>query len=645
MSRTLIHRFEHGGRRFAIDPESCFCFECDAISWDVLEHYPHETVNRIYHLLEGRHDRREVAEVIGELEWLRASKSILTPPSKENILKAFELERGLKRLTLWMPGPESAPARARRRWFERDAARSAPPVFEERGRRAAALLMSRSEAQKDLRLELAATAGAAQPEAAAAVCGEALRLARLAGKNLTAAVRVDGVTLADAPPALEGHALSAQLEFQDLDADAILPHVRALAKAVRGGSLKSLARALEPGASAVAGRIIVRPGHPEFGGVACALDEAGSAAIELDLDAAYVAQPSLDPASMLDGVSRAARYYAERLLKHHYFRLDPIAGLFWRIYTGSPARRTDPAGANELAVDAAGCIYPSRLLAGQETFRCGELDTGAIDEDVLRRFEDVGAATTAPCITCWARHLCGGGTAAVHHALTGSFRAPHPAWCEAQRAWMEAAVSAFQILSSAGVHFDRVYKAIGRQEKPSLFTIAKAALTLSIAVRPIEEADAERLAQWENWNEAAYFLFNETGCLLATRYDREMDSLHPRRADHELVLLRKNGEPFGLLKVRPAGLPRAAVVWVYMRDPADYASGSIRRSFRAVLNEAASAYPVSRIVTPAGPGDAGLPAFLEAVGFRREGVQREALYLHGRYHDIEIYSLETASAS
>ena len=53
MALPAIHRFERAGKRFAIDPETCFCFECDAVSWDVLDHYPHEPVNRIYHLLSG----------------------------------------------------------------------------------------------------------------------------------------------------------------------------------------------------------------------------------------------------------------------------------------------------------------------------------------------------------------------------------------------------------------------------------------------------------------------------------------------------------------------------------------------------------------------------------------------------------------
>ena len=119
MEREALHRFEAGERRYVVDPETCFCFECDAISWDVLEHYPHQPLNHIVHRLASRHDRRELEEVIGELEWLRTSKSILPAPKHEEIQKHYEVERGLHTVTVLLPpappdmaAPASVPRRA-----------------------------------------------------------------------------------------------------------------------------------------------------------------------------------------------------------------------------------------------------------------------------------------------------------------------------------------------------------------------------------------------------------------------------------------------------------------------------------------------------------------------------------------------------
>ncbi|MCX5768681.1 MAG: GNAT family N-acetyltransferase [Candidatus Hydrogenedentes bacterium] len=634
MSRSPLHRFEHDGKRFAIDPETCFCFECDEICWDVLEHYAQETSNRIFHLLEEKYSLKELEEVAGELEWLRASKSILRAPKKEDLLKQFEVERGLKRVSVVLPRETDGLVPAQGRWFGRGA-RVAPPGGREVCRGAVLLLLGRSGMQKELHLELVEEGRIHSPELIAELCEWALKSARLAEKTLTVSVHVANISLAKLPESLAGHALGAKLELKS--GEGVLAHVKGLAAGV-GETLPRLAKALEPNSKDAGGRIVVRPNHPGFGKVAETLDEAGFTGIEIDLDGAYAANPGLEPGAVTAAMEENARYYAGRLLKHHYFRLDPIAPLFWRIYSGAPVARSDFAGTNEMSVACDGKIYPSMRLAGEESFCLGSLADG-LDEEKVRPFEDVGSLTTYPCTGCWARNLCGGGTAAVHHALTGSMRTPHPAWCDGQRAWVQSAVSAFQTLSSAGIHFERVYKILGRREKPSLFALAKAAITMSIGVRPIEEADAELITRWENWNESAYFLFNESGVYLATKYDREMDSLHPRGIDQELMLLRKSGEPFGLLKLRPKWVGGAVTVWLYMRDEADYEADAIRKSFRAILKEAAGQSTVRQIVVPVSAKEKPLRDFLVAIGFQPLGILREALYLHGSYHDVSLYAI------
>jgi len=635
MPTEQLHRFTCEGKRFVIDPETCFCFECDAISWDVLEHYPETPVNRIYHLLESKHDRAELAEVIGELEWLRLTKSILTPPKNEDQKKFFEVERGLKRLTLALPAdlPDTRPRKPR--WFEHNVPKAAAAP-REIGRAAANLLLSRSGTQNDLHLEFRERGHVHHPERIAALSAEALNAARLAGKRLTVAVHVWDIEIAKAPAAIEGHTAGVVLEFQDCAevAQRLAPLTKAAPR-----TLSRLARMIQQSPGGANSRVVVRPNHPAFGGVVEALDEAGFGRIELDMDGAYIANPALEPQAMSDALNQTAVYYAQRLLKQHYLRLEPIAALFDRIYKGAPLRRSDPAGTNELAVDEAGGIYPCVPMMGLEEFRAGAIAEGAIDEAMLHRFDDVGSVTTPECIRCWARNLCGGGAAAVHQALSGSFRRPHEPWCDAQRAWMAAAVAAFNLLSSQGVNFERLYNALGGAQKPSLFTLARAALTMAIGVRPIEEADAEMLTRWENWNEAAYFLCNESGLLLATQYDREMDSLHPRGIDHELVLVQRDGAAFGLFKIRPDRSPGAAQAWIYMCDEAHYASQEVRKGFRTILTEAAKQQALRTLTVPVSPAEPGLGAFLEAVGFAKEGVLREALYLHGQYHDVTVYSI------
>lgn len=637
MPRPLIHRFEEGGRRFAIDPETCFCFECDEISWDVLEYYPLATVNRIYRELGGKHSLRELSEVIGELEWLRATKSIVSSPKMEDLRKQLEADTGLRRLTVRLPRPTTEEAPGRRGWFGQGAT-----VHTNKGRdvarEALALLLGRAGAQGELHLEFLEEGSLAQPDVVAEACVQALRAAALGGRKLTAAVHVANIAIAKPPAALEGHAVSVKLEFTGTAG--VADAVRALAKALDGATLPRLAKALQAG-EGVSGRIVVRPAHPRFGDIVPELDKAGFTVMELDLEGAYLANPELEPAAMLEGLRRSAVYYAEQLLKHHYFRLDPIASLFWRIYDGSPLRRADPMGANELAIDSDGTVYASWRLLGNESFRVGSLGEARINDAALRAYDNLGSTAIGECRRCWARNLCGGGSSAVHHALTGSVRTPDTAWCEAQRAWMAAAVSAFNLLSSHGVNFTRVYSTLTRTGKPSLFTMLRAAMGLTILMRPIEEADAAMLVRWENWDESAYFLFNERGILLATKYDREMDSLHPQTMDSEMILTRKSGESIGLLKIRPEREPGVAQAWVYLRKEADYASDDVRKGFRFLLKQAGGQQSIRRLVVPAAEQEKSLQDFLAGLGFAKAGTLREALYVHGRHRDVHLYTIAT----
>jgi radical SAM protein with 4Fe4S-binding SPASM domain len=302
-------------------------------------------------------------------------------------------------------------------------------------------------------------------------------------------------------------------------------------------------------------------------------------------------------------------------------------------------RRADPIGTNELAVDRDGVIYPSWRMLGNEGFRVGVFESGKLDEAALSEYENLGSTAVAGCRRCWARNLCGGGNAAVHYALSGSVRKPNAAWCDAQRSWMGAAVSAFNLLSSLGVNFTRVYNTLTPSAKPSLFTMLRAAMGMTVVMRPIEESDAEMLVRWENWDESAYFLFNERGTLLATKYDREMDSLHPQSFDMEMILVRKSGQPIGLLKFRPDKTPGVANGWLYLRKPEDYASDDIRKGFRFLLKQASAQQSLRRIVVPAAAYEKPLQDFLTALGFTKAGTQREALYLHNKYHDVHMYSV------
>lgn len=618
MAGSSLHRIEADGRRFVMDTETCFCFECDAISWDVLEHYPETSANRIVHELRGRHPEHEIEEVIGELEWLRSTKSILPLVRQKEQLEAFRQESGLERLDIHLVGARD------------------PAALCDEG---LMLLLGRRGKRDPVHLTIVPDDLDRMEEWLPDWSKRAFSRAALTGTKLVLTLAM-AVSTDSAPTKVWApHRLAVHIDLED---GAQLPAV--LRGIGRGTALGfSKAAKLAPDCAGAPVTAWFTPGQAQFERAIDGLKKQGFKTIHIDLPNAYHGNPRLDPEEMTHALGRVAETYARNLLRKDYCRLEPVADLFHRIYEGKTRPRVDQSGTWALAIDGQGDIYPSALFLDEPAFCLGNLWRGQLDEDRRGQFDDLGIHTTVPCGTCWARNLCGGGHSAIHRALGGGIRTPNAAWCDAQRDWYRAAIAAFNLLSAEGVDFSRIYQGLRPGKRLSLWRIARKAMGMHLGLRPIEEGDAELLTRWENWSEAAYFLGNEYGMFLATQYDREMDSLHPRGFEQEFMIVSRRGAPLGLLKIRPERFPGIARIWVYVRDPKHLGDRAIRGSFARLLGEAAAAGEghIKTLLCPVGPRDVGLSEFLEHAGFRGVGRERQAMFLHDQYHDLAIFRLDT----
>ncbi len=598
-----------------MDTHTCFCFECDSISWDVLEHYPLEPVNRIYHLLEGRHSRRELEEVVGELEWLRVTKAILAPPDDKTLIEQATRVAGLRDLIL-LPGTRPMDAS----WLTR----------------AGLFLLAGSGGEKNLNITLFFTeiASLDLSQAAPAVA-EIGAMARLAGKRFS--IEMD-IPFRPLPESLKREADCAfRLKVSPsagTDLAGFLDALMDLVERKPGTALEALQKKYAPESV----RIVAQPLSERFHAVIKTLHKAGYADMTIDLPGAWMAQPQLHPEEVGTALRANAAYYAEQLLKNVLFRAEPFACLFNAIYKGTPCYRADTSGVESLAVDREGRVYPSPLFAGNPDYVLGSLAEGHMNAARRESFMLSGTLQTPACLRCWARGLCGGGHAAIHYARTGNTHTPDASWCDAQRHWISEAVATFNRISSAGIHFDHLVAAIQPQKQRfSLFQAAKALFQGYLAVRPLREEDAAILVRWENWNRAAYFLCNETGALTTTQYDREMDALHPLEDTQELMLTLPDGSPRGLLKMRPFPEKGLVCAWLYLHDPALYAKTALHQTLRALVAEACRAPQIRHIVTPVTAKETKLAEALVAIGFVHAGTARESLYQKGAYHDVLMY--------
>lgn len=600
-----LHRFERGGTRFAMDPDTVFCFQCDDISWDVLESYPGAHANRIAHELGSKHDSRVVHEVIGELEWLRISKSILQPVDFQASLKALDEFSHLVCVEADLDGASAV----------------APELLDG----AARLLALRSGPKGGLTLRVRWPASNTPPNAQLLdAITRSANNAAWAGKKVDIEFRVIGVNLRQ----------------PSITIDLCLPIPSATfeypAELNRDGfaDLRTVVRIVDkfPGA-----RLVWRPRANNVAETMKTICDAGLLRLEIDVEGAYLhAGPDGTPA-MADALSEAARWYAEYLAKGGRARVEPFAELFRRVHAGDPRPRMDETGVRSLFIQPDGSVYPSEHFV-EPTYRVGNVITGEWNEDASLPFGDLGYPITAGCARCWARNVCGGGYAAIHRARTGAMRGPDPTWCDAHRAFLESAIAAFHAIAGAGLDYGRLHAHLGSAEGPGLLTRARVVLGPGIGLRPLREADAALLTRWESWRRAAYFLLNERNVLTGHQYAREMDALHPLPHEHEFVIVRRDGDPAGLLRLRP-GCSGTIDFYLYLHAENDYADKRMRKGLEGMLAQAFGEQHRRRVLLYSAPWEQPLRGLAESAGFRPSGPLRDALFTRGRYHDVLVHEL------
>ena len=668
-----IHRFQVDGRYFVIDPETCFCLECDDVSWAVFGHYPDASFEETLSRLADRFPRREIEEVISEIEWLRAGGSLWPKITPEGLARRYETSAaGLSEVTVVLSASASSDAGAAGQdgsmsvpmgWFGGKWQRSAPehagpsPVtavaaedgLRELLRSAGQLLLSRSGASRNLRLLLSLPPDR-HPQAlwqeVVDVTAQLWRGARLAEKTLT-------VGLMQSADATGGPGSAGWRWLLESDAG---PEIITRALSMRSrrpapARTASWLEAVESDHADARGAVIVTPATPDFDGLTRYWRKTGFRRIYLRDAPLTAALSPEDLERYLHSMRQNAADYAADLLAGDLYLCEPFAAWFRLVYNGEPAWRRDPAGTARIAVNADGAIFPDEDFLNGAACRMGHLGNDRQPPEWLTEaavpFADLSGLTIPACLNCWARGLCGGGSGLVHFRRTGAVNRPDPGWCDIRRRTLEYVIAAFNTLSAAGIPFNDLHRALGRS-RPQLSwrMLFRAARGGILAVRPIREADAPLLTRWESWNPAAYFTLTDSGVLMNTCHDRENDALHPKPWLMELALVRPGKDrPTGLLRLMPHRLPATLWAWLYLRNPADYRHDGVRQGLRELLDSTLRDRAVRRMLVPAGPWDDGLAACLEAIGFSRAGILREALFLHGGYHDVTLFALEAAPAS
>ena len=160
-----------------------------------------------------------------------------------------------------------------------------------------------------------------------------------------------------------------------------------------------------------------------------------------------VAPAEFDYALTDEDVFAACREY-EKLGKHYleqYKKGDPYNFFHFNVdLTGGPClpKRLSGCGAGHdyLAISPEGDLYPCHQFVGEEAYKVGTVDTGIVNYDLCRDFQQANVLSKEACMKCWARFYCSGGCHANNIRYGGDLHTPYSKGCTLQKKRLETAI-------------------------------------------------------------------------------------------------------------------------------------------------------------------------------------------------------------
>ncbi|HIU64174.1 MAG TPA: thioether cross-link-forming SCIFF peptide maturase [Candidatus Avacidaminococcus intestinavium] len=98
------------------------------------------------------------------------------------------------------------------------------------------------------------------------------------------------------------------------------------------------------------------------------------------------------------------------------------------------------AGHEYYAITPEGDIYPCHQFVGREEYKLGNLETGILKQELVKKFRHTHVMTKPACSECWARFFCSGGCHANADLLNGDIAKPYEFGCKLQKKRLECAI-------------------------------------------------------------------------------------------------------------------------------------------------------------------------------------------------------------
>lgn len=153
---------------------------------------------------------------------------------------------------------------------------------------------------------------------------------------------------------------------------------------------------------------------------------------------------------LLKGFTVMTRRFKDEAEKGRILPFSNILDLLGRLHMGQTKSVACGAGFGYLAVDADGNFFPCHRLAGEESFRVGNLDSGADVEKIVSSLATLTDGKAEMCSDCWARTLCTGGCHYENYLRENKLGLPQGGSCHFIRSWLQLGIELYADLRKTG---------------------------------------------------------------------------------------------------------------------------------------------------------------------------------------------------
>ncbi|PIP11753.1 MAG: hypothetical protein COT45_05590 [bacterium (Candidatus Stahlbacteria) CG08_land_8_20_14_0_20_40_26] len=163
----------------------------------------------------------------------------------------------------------------------------------------------------------------------------------------------------------------------------------------------------------------------------------------------------------------------------------------------------------------------------------------------------------------------------------------------------------------------------------------------SICLRPVEVGDAPLIQEWHNDPELRKLAGAPRLVSMLTAEEEDIKNVSKSEDEVYLMIVKKaDNKPIGFIRLN--GLTSSErIVWlrISIGDKASWGKGYGSDAMRSVLQWLFGEENIHRVELETFATNERALKFFEHIGFKREGVRRQAHFADGQYYDIVCFGL------